>query len=447
MKINRNISIFRRRLLMLAGPLFISLTLLGQVETTVINKQGKVSDQPHIYINLYDVQADILESNGQEVKVELEYIADGKAEDVKRLKENLESALLQVSDSKVDVRIDLTFQNNFNLEVMGMKWSKVKFKSGNKETIKLKEFKINSLKIWLPAKNQLNLEAKYSRLSIQPNIIGDFRLDAYDTQLSAHHFTGNLEGEAKYSDIKVGSLGNVNLDLYETKMKADKAQKVKVEAKYSNLTFSQMATLNLNIYEGKLTVQEVESLDISAKYAELELGNVKSLKLDAYEGSCRFAVAESIHLKAKYMEVSGDKVQELNISEGYESEFAINEVGLMVSIDGRYNEFSIGDVKESIVLSGYEDEVEIRSLNGHFIKVDLSGKYLSADIHISNPTPYVLKGTIQYPNIKINESSYRIRKKIGDDSKMEFEYEFKEVHEASPYFNVSGYEIDLKLSH
>ena len=114
---------------------------------------------------------------------------------------------------------------------MGMKWSRLTTKgSGKKETIKLKEFKIKSYKIWLPANMSLNLDAKYSRVNINTNINGSVNLKIYDSQLTTQTIAGDVEGEMKYSSLMAHSLGNVDLDLYETKLKAEESLKGTIDA-------------------------------------------------------------------------------------------------------------------------------------------------------------------------------------------------------------------------
>jgi len=447
MKTNRTISEYKSKLILLFAVLMASSTLMAQNgENTIIKRAQKLSSSPKTSISLYDITAEILSSNNNEVRIELDYIAKGKDEEVAKLKTKLENDLLQVSSSG-EVKIDLTFQNNFDLEIMGMKWSKLTFKSDKKETIKLKEFKVQSFKVWLPAKQNMTLSAKYSRVKLQTNIEGSLNLDAYDTELTAKSITGDINGQAKYSNLTFANTGEIKLSLYETKLHAENTSNGQFEAKYSGIVIKSMQDLKLDIYEGSLLVPTIANANIKSKYAELSLGSLQELKLEAYEGRCKLGDANKLTINAKYVEISGDKVETLQMLEGYENTITFDAIGSLNSKDGKYNNFSIGELHHSLSLSGYEDEIDIESISKEFKNIAISGKYIDANIFIKSPHAYRLQGIVQYPDLSIDESAYKIKKKIGDENKMEFEYDYKEVNDASPKIELHGYEMDIRIHH
>ncbi|MCG8582722.1 MAG: hypothetical protein MI866_22555 [Bacteroidales bacterium] len=447
MKINQSISEFRRLLFSFA-VIIISINALAQDgETTTLNKSINVGDSPAIELNLYDLSAVVMQSSGNKIKIELDYIADGKEEELKRLKELMESSILKGAAGSNSATVDLTFQNNFDLEIMGMKWSKITFKSGNKESIKLKEFKIKRCEIWVPAKANISMNAKYSQVNFDYSVKGNFDVDLYDGRLHLQDVSGYLKGDAKYSQIKAGHFKDVDLDIYECELLTGNTNAIKLNAKYSTIKLGETKAVKLGIYEGGFECQKTETAQIENKYASIGFEELGDLQLDAYEGGFKAGKVNSMSVSAKYLELSLGQVEQFKMNEGYENEISFDSVNTLVSRDGKYNEFTIGSLGQSFIQSGYEDEIEIESVSSDFRKIELSGKYVEAGLTFDNPPAYVLKGNVQYPEIDITESQYKIRKKIGDDSRLEFLYEFGNVNESSSLIHIEGYEMDIRIQH
>lgn len=445
MKINQYIFRFKKQLLVLSFAIICSANFYAQDETVVIEKNIRLKDQPNISINIYEARVDILPSNTNEVKVKLEYRAEGKDEEKTKLKAKLESDLLSSTGNQAT--IDLSFQSSYDLEIMGMKWSRLTFKSDNKESIKLKEFKIEQVKIWIPQQCELSLNSKYAAVQVLTNIDGNCKIDIYDTQLTTMDTSEKLSGKAKYSKLKVGDNSSSMLELYECKFQGGETKTSHLKSKYSNISFANLETLELEIYEGALSVNEVVSLNINSKYADLKLGEVQTLTLDAYEGKCAFESIDKLSLKAKYVDIAGGTINQLEMLEAYENNLAIEKLNTLLSENGKYNTFAIGTLYQSVELSGYEDEIEIGALSGAFKSVKLSGKYIDARLSIQSPKAYRLFGEVKYPDFDLNDNLYHIRKKIGDSDHLEIDYSFRNVQDSSPTIELNGYEMNFSLNH
>ncbi|WP_430816978.1 hypothetical protein [Carboxylicivirga sp. RSCT41] len=447
MKINQSISGFKR-LLVGCAFVIISIHVMGQEgETTTLKKSLKLGNSPTIELNLYDLSAVIMKSATNELKIELDYIADGKEEELKRLKELMESSVLTGTSGSNSATVDLTFQNNFDLEVMGMKWSKVTFKSGNKQSIKLKEFKIKRCKLWLPAQADISMNAKYSQVNIDYPVNGNFDIDLYDGRLDLKDVSGYLKGDAKYSQMKAGNFSEIDLDIYECELYAGNTGAVDLNAKYSTIKLGETKSVRLGIYEGGFSCLKTETARIENKYASINFEELGDIQLDAYEGGFEAGKINTMSLSGKYLELSLGQVGEFRMSEGYENEISFDKANTIISKDGKYNEFTIGVLTQSFIQSGYEDEVEIESISSDFQKIELTGKYVEAGLTFVNPPAYVLKGNVQYPDLNINESRYKVRTKIGDDNRLEFLFEYGNVNDSTPVINIEGYEMDISIEH
>jgi hypothetical protein len=447
MKINLNISEFKR-LLIGFTIIVISIGALAQNgETTSLKKAIKVGESPDIELNLYDLSAEVMPSVSNEVRIELDYIAEGKEEELMRLKDLIESYILTGSSGSTNVTIDLAFQNSFDLEIMGMKLSKVTFKSQKKESIKLKEFKIIRCEIWLPATANITLDAKYSQVNFENSIKGNFDLDLYDGQLHLQDVSGYLRGDAKYSKVKAGNLKDVDLELYETELLIGNSIVFDMDAKYSTIKIGEAKSVRLGIYEGGFSCLKTETAQIKNKYASIKFNELEEIQLNAYEGSFEANEVKTMSMEAKYLGLSLGQVDDFRMYEGYENEISFDKVNTLVSKDGKYNEFTIGNLGQSLVLSAYEDEIEIESVAQDFQKIELAGKYVEADFNLVNPSAYVLKGNVQYPDLDISENQYKIRTKIGDSSRLEFLYEYGNVNESSSVISIEGYEMEVSIQH
>lgn len=446
MNINQKKSGFKAHFLLLLQILF-GLTNFANAEPSdnIFKKSVQLSALPEITYDLYDVTIEVVPVMSQELKIEMEYLVDGKAEEVDRLKTLIEETVLKGQSGGSSAKVDLSFQNNFDLEIMGMKWSKLTFKSGAKETIKLKEFKVKRCRVWMPAKANVNLNVKYSTISIGGDIKGNCKLDIYDSKVVFGNVTEALLGEAKYSTLDFGSSRTCHLNFYECKVSGKVQEACRFQAKYTTLKLDEVNNLELDMYEGSCYIKDITTGNITSKYASIDIQKASDLELTAYEGSLVFDRVVKVLLNAKYLDLKGEQVDLLEMREAYENELTVGVVGSVISLEGKYNEFNIVQLNKSFVQSGYEDEIEINKVSTNFEKISLDGKYIESKIGLPIEAAFSLKGKVQYPDFSVNEGACVIRKKIGDDNQLEFHYDYHAVNESTPVINVNGYEIKFAI--
>ncbi|TRX71711.1 hypothetical protein [Carboxylicivirga sp. M1479] len=448
MKINRSRLEFKSSLAFLLAFFMCWQLAVGQTsEPKVFSKELSLGDAPSVALELYQINVDVLPAKGNKVKIEMSYIADGKPEELKKLNEAIESGILTGVLGGNRAQIDLAIQNNFDLEIMGMKWSKVVFKSNKKESIKLKEFKITKCQVWLPQTVMATIDAKYSKVNYESDIMGDLKLMLYDTQARFASVSGSVKGELKYSQVKLNTSDAIELSLYETKLACGETTAFNMEAKYSNIQAGNATSLQLDMYEGRFSAGTVQTATISQKYAQLQLASVGDFRLAGYEGRCTLEKVGDMTIDAKYMRFNADEVDQLTLRDAYENQLSIGLLNQLNSHDGKYNTFNIDRVNQSIKLSGYEDEVNIGALSSTFKQVKLSGKYIEASIAMQAPQPYHLKGEGQYFDLDIDDDVYATRTKIGDSNRLTFHYEYLNVNESSPLIELDGYELEVTISH
>ena len=446
MKINQKKSGFKVQSFLLLFAL-IGLTTFANAEpsATIFKKSLQLGSLPEITYDLYDVTLEVLPVMSQELKIELEYLVDGNPEEVDRLKTLIEETVLQGQSGGSSAKIDLSFQNNFDLEIMGLKWSKLTFKSGTKQTIKLKEFKVRRCTVWMPVKANVNLNVKYSIINIGGDIKGNCKLDVYDSKVVVGNVTETISGDLKYSTLTVGNCEQGNLNFYECKVYGKIIKTGRFQSKYTTLQLDEVNNLGLDMYEGSCNIQTISTGIITSKYANLDIQKARDLELSAYEGSLVFDQAEKVLLNSKYFKLQGNLLKQLEMREPYENELTLGVVGSVHSIEGKYNEFKISQLNKSFMQTGYEDEIVINRLDGNFEEISLDGKYIQCKIVIPRDAVFSLKGKVQYPKFALNESAFVKRKKVGDDNQLEFLYESQNVNDSSPVISVNGYEFDFTI--
>ena len=133
----------------------------------------------------------------------------------------------------------------------------------------------------------------------------------------------------------------------------------------------------------------------------------------------------------------------------YEDDFDIGTLGSIESLETKYGKYDIDLLKGNFTLQGYEDEISVDELGGDIRKLQLSGKYLDADIEMgernfrfSSQTKY---GNIDYDGLTVDDDRVRIMKHIKESSELTLEIESKELGDDFIDIRIEGYEIKMNL--
>jgi hypothetical protein len=156
---------------------------------------------------------------------------------------------------------------------------------------------------------------------------------------------------------------------------------------------------------------------------------VKDIKITSKYGDYNFGVTGNISIPSSYNDkLVAKKMTSLKINESKYCSFRIDEL--------------INSVKET---DGYEDKFTILKTGNEFKEMVVNGKYLDISLNLPKTTDYRFRAKIQYPKLDIDESMFKTRTKILENSQLEYDAVKGTVKEEMPLIDVNGYEISLKI--
>lgn len=164
-------------------------------------------------------------------------------------------------------RIDVTIKKSGNV-VLGA--TEIHSSSNNGS------FSVNyyvSMPTWI----DLDLHQKYGNILLpKENNKGKCLLEVKYGNIEGGTFTQPLEVEAKYSNVKLGTLASANLTLgYSGKTIIEKAEELTIDSKYSNLEIGEVGTLNLDKKYGQINIGKVNTLDLDMKYSNMTVNQLE----------------------------------------------------------------------------------------------------------------------------------------------------------------------------
>lgn len=410
-----------------------------------IHKKMSIDFRPKVNVVLYDTDTEIYPTRNNSIEVKINYMVEANDEEsIEILHKAIEDNLITKKGNEVDIslRFYKSYISNINTPVS----SKIKMELKNGKTIKLNEFEITEIKIYMPTDLDLDIEAKYCNVNQKFSVKGNLNVNGYDAEIEAQSVSGDLNVHGKYSKFEFMSVGNTKADLYECKFKASKLSNVNVVSKYSQIKLGEMNILDIKGYEDKVKINNVPKCEIEGKYCEINIEANNKLIANLYEGSLNTNTTGQAQITARYLEAEFDKIDVLKFSEGYENEVEISEVKSLFSANGKYNEYEIEKLTSVLELSGYEDEIEIANLSDNFQKLWVSGKYNDLTLNLNRTLPYRLYGYVQYFNFNLDKDHYQTVLHDKDGSNLKFEY-VKGKGNTEKEIKLEGYEVDLTINH
>ena len=413
-------------------------------EERIVKKQLKIDFRPTVNIETYNIKTEILPAKGNEIIAEITYtaIAEQKS-DIKLVQKNIEANLLQKTGSTINIKLD--FYKTMNTTISSTKRkTTIKLNDGSK--VKLAEFKLKEIKIYVPADLDLNVNTKYSRVNLAFSINGNLNIDGYNCQFKGKAVSNNLQLNGKYSKFEFSRVPKAKLDLYESTFKATEVDQLAVISKYSSLDIKKIKTLKLDGYEDKITSEKADKVSLILKYCDINIAQISSLDLNAYEGSFNCTLLNNAIINSKYLNAEFGKINTLSLAEGYENNFKIQSIDSLSSTNGKHNEFNISVLNSDLYIDGYEEEIEIEKISEQFNRLCFNGKYLDININIPKNIAYKIYGNIQYPDLNLNKNDYNVATHDKVDSSLKFEY-YKNSEKATKEIKIAGYEVDLILNY
>lgn len=430
-----------------------------------------VIEDVNVLLTNYDCDLEVRISDGNKVNFEMYVIAEGDSEDIKVLKDYLDSYEPEASKSNIELRT--RFWNSWVSKSIGIA-KRIKITLKNKEKITLSELKIRA-KLYLPKTSNFELVSKYSTIGIDD--LNKIKIRSYQDKISGKNIMGDASINGKYSKVEFMNIGNTDLSLYDTDIVINKVENLICTSKYSKIRIKNAGNAKLTSYTDKYNFVKTGNIIFNGKYSDLNADNSLDTELSLYDSNVAIRNINNLSIKnSKYSEIKfigtgniiigtlySDKINieragSINITTSKYSEFDINSLtsftqgtsytdkysfGRVESIElttSKYSSFNIDLITKGIsVESGYEVKGQIEGITDTFDKMSIKGKYNKFDISVpeSLSARILFKG--KYGSCKVNNSNYEIKKHISQSLMNDIEYVRKGSDAATATLKMEGY--------
>jgi hypothetical protein len=313
------------------------------------------------------------------------------------------------------------------------------------KNIELTEFNMKG-ELWVPAGNYMEFQSKYSRIDLE-DFGGKLRLDLYNDNLFGGNLTGTCEISAKYTNFEFKDLKDINADLYNCDLEAANTGYLTIVSKYSKVSAKTTGNLDLDSYNDKFSFEKTGEINFRAKYSDLKTGSSGAITIDCYNGSFIANSAGKIEIASKYADIRIDKADEINAVSSYNDKFTIGKINNLKIDVSKYSGFRVAELVNSLSESdGYNDNFEITRAGAGFRGLTINGKYIDIAIGLPSSLDYRLKAAVKYATIDFNESAFKTKTNILENSQLKYEAVKGADKEGMPFIDVNGYEVKLKVS-
>ncbi len=371
-----------------------------------IEKRLSINKRCQFKMTFYDAKVIILPAKTDEVIVQLNYrliAKDAKTE--QRLRDEMQKYLITNQGNSVEISTQFYKSYFSGYDVLRGRRSEIELKDNTK--LKVDEFEISEVKIYMPADADLDLNVKYGKVAMEFSLDGNFTANAYDAQVKGKSIRGDANIESKYAKFEFEAMEKVIFNGYETKFNAQTTKDLKLNTRYSEIEIINLGNVDYKGYEDKISLDKLISFTADAKYCEIELEQCEWVNAILYEGKLEVEKAQSIGASAKYVEMNFGSLHAFKMDNGYENELDFEKVDSVISVNGKYNEFNFDRLNGSLLLDGYEDDIDIDFLSKDFETIKISGKYIKLNLGLEKGINYNLRGTIQYPTLNVDKTAIK----------------------------------------
>ena len=226
-----------------------------RVKTKEFSKSFDASKSDNVYIDNRFGNITVTYWNKNEVSIRI--VVEAKARNEERA---------QASIDRVRISMDKT--GNMISAVTSLKEQN----SGNNsnESFSIKYF------VNMPNGITCDLNQKYGNINMPEDNKGKCMLHVKYGNINGGNFTGQLEVEAQYGNIEIGSVGHAELDLaYCGSSSLVNAGNLTVDSRYSTLNMQKVNKLDMEMRYGGFDIENLETASLDIKYSQ---GNIRYLK-------------------------------------------------------------------------------------------------------------------------------------------------------------------------
>ncbi|HVN58325.1 MAG TPA: hypothetical protein VMT63_08525 [Bacteroidales bacterium] len=365
--------------------------------------------------------------------------ATGKTqEDEERLVRYLEKYDFRHSEGEVAFgssfwKNRMTFNGRTTLEIEGEK------------NIVLTDFTIKG-ELWIPAGCNFAFQSKYSKVDME-NFSGKFQAELYNDHFHGGNVTTVTDLEAKYADIEFTELKGLNAELYNCTFNAESTGDLTLNSKYSKLRCKTAGAVAFDSYNDKAEIENSGDLRFSSKYSDLNMKVAGKVTLDCYNGNIEIGTSREIRLSSKYAEFRFAGTGDIKIGDTYNDKYYIGKASSMRIDVSKYSAYNIDELLTGLTLGdGYNDNISVQKTSESLKEFRVSGKYLEVSLRVPPSLSYRLTANIKYPEFDVNESAFKTRIKILENSELQYEGVKGTEKSDLPLIEIKGYEIKLKLT-
>lgn len=410
----------------------------AQVQKTFTWKYPVGSDTRVVFTN-YNCDLVIHVWNKSETEYHLTIEATGKSEDDEaRLLRYLGNYTFSHSGSSVNFRN--TFWKNrrsingrTTLEIEGEK------------NIELTEFDMKG-ELWIPASNPLEMDSKYSRIDLE-DFAGKLSLTLYNDNVYGGNLTAAAEISAKYANIEFKEIKGLKAEFYNCDFEAGNAGDLTINSKYSKFDSKTAGNVMIDSYNDKFSFEKTGDIIFSSKYSDLKTGNTGNFTIDCYNGTIIAATVNKMKLSSKYADFQIRNTGDILIGDSYNDKFHFGKVNSMKIDVSKYSIYEAEELSETLSESdGYNDNFTISKIGAGMKEISINGKYTEISLGMPVSLDYRLKANIKYPTFEINETAFKTRVKVVENSGMQYDGVKGTEKDGMPVIEVKGYNMTLKIS-
>jgi hypothetical protein len=418
----------------------ISVTSLtaSQVEKTFSWKYP-VNRETNLVFNNYNCDLIVHGWEKSETEYHLKIEATGKTEDdEKRLLKFLEN--YSFAHSGNEVKFGNAFWKN-RRSVNG----KTTLEIEGEKNIELTDFSMKG-ELWIPAGSSFELDSKYSRIDME-DLNGKLSLTLYNDNLFGSNLTKAPEIDAKYTTIEFKDMNGVNAELYNCNFTAAAVGAVNVDSKYSRFNAKNAGDVTISSYNDKFSFSSTGNLHFESKYSDLKSDLSGTVILDCYNGTIEITASKNVLLSSKYAEFRLGTTGEIAVGDTYNDKFIVGKANSFNIDVTKYSNYRIDELLSEIsVADGYNDNITVTKTGEALKGIKVTGKYEDISLGISSSASFRLQTEIKYPTLLINESAFKTKVRIEDNTGLKFEGVKGTEKDGMPVIEVKGYEIKLKIT-
>lgn len=364
-------------------------------------------------------------------------------ENLKILENKMTENLISQSGKKVNISMK-PYKSYNQFAMLAWNYIKMEFKDGS--NIELTKYKVLEFTVHLPEDMDLTIDARYGKLYHKSDIKGNLTLKNYDADYYGQKVSGDVNIDARYSQIDFNTCENGDVKLYESKLNASFKNNLKLDSRYSKIKTLGSGTLTYKGYEDELRSSVHGTVSMKTRYCEIEFMTADEIDANMYEGSLTLVnLKNKLKLNSRYLKANITNANEILMDSCYETDLILSEVNTITSAKGKYNKYNIGELKQAIDINGYEESIDINKVSNDFDKIYVDGKYIDLAMNIDSQIAYKLYGKVKYPDFNFDKEDYEVKLHDKQSSSIEFEY-YKHTSDTYREIKINGYEVDVNIN-